>query len=56
MISDSNKFSLTLRNIAPREGTETQMISDSNKFSLTLRNIAPREGMETVSHCLISDP
>ena len=47
MISDSNKFSLTLRNIAPREGTETLDKSATLILGKALRNIAPREGTET---------
>ena len=37
---------LRLRNIAPREGTETKRPVHSYHF-LKLRNIAPREGTET---------
>ena len=37
---------MVLRNIAPREGTETISFS-SNLFTILLRNIAPREGTET---------
>ena len=45
-LSSFNTFLVTLRNIAPREGTETISFS-SNLFTILLRNIAPREGTET---------
>ena len=38
---------VSLRNIAPREGTETDYIFLSMYTALGLRNIAPREGTET---------
>ena len=40
---------IPLRNIAPREGTETVFLVSSAMLALLrLRNIAPREGTETV--------
>ena len=38
---------MVLRNIAPREGTETNITAFQTSSSELLRNIAPREGTET---------
>ena len=50
----TNHGSPSLRDIAPREGTETNFATTFAIFSLSLRNIAPREGTETLHYSLVN--
>ena len=48
------KGNVGLRNVVPRQGTETIYFTTINRIGLTLRNVVPRQGTETCNAFIVS--
>ena len=54
--SDTMEISLLLRNVVPRQGTETEKHLCTTLSLNELRNVVPRQGTETVYTALVVYP